>query len=293
MQIADVDHRLTHEAAVEDAKYGKTVTRRAMTPVGLMSLRTTTTSNLLVPAMTVLLDSSLSKAALAGLLEERLTSTYHRLRSVSCPPHFVEDPQFDVRNHIFEHNLDNFRYDAKVAVAAATTGHEREGLDTMCMQRLVGLIDELSSHPLATKRPMWEMHMIHRVDARGRCALLWRVHHSVADGISLGYALYSLFDQGWDELHASVRGQGKRSAADLAASGSSPSAQRAGQHDASSTRWVPASVKRMLRYVRDEHLWHSVWMLVMTVAFVARLLLLFPFQVSIGVASRSCFWRSW
>ena len=58
---------------------------------------------------------------------------------------------------------------------------------------LRGLVNTLMSAPLAYDRPLWQFHLIENY-GRG-CVLLGRMHHCIADGISLIQVLLSLTDE--------------------------------------------------------------------------------------------------
>ncbi|MFL5355867.1 WS/DGAT/MGAT family O-acyltransferase [Archangium sp.] len=55
------------------------------------------------------------------------------------------------------------------------------------------LVSESMSTPLDFARPLWELHLIQGYE--DGCALLMRVHHCIADGISLARVLLSLTDE--------------------------------------------------------------------------------------------------
>lgn len=81
-----------------------------------------------------------------------------------------DDPLFDIDNHIH-------------TIALPGKGTQQD---------LQQLVSDLNSTPLDFNRPLWQMHYIDRYD--GGCALLIRIHHCIADGISLVRVLLSLTD---------------------------------------------------------------------------------------------------
>jgi diacylglycerol O-acyltransferase / wax synthase len=84
-------------------------------------------------------------------------------------PAWQDDPHFDVRRHIFH-------------VAVKPPGGEAE------LEKLVGRI---FSRVLDRNKPLWEIHVIDGLKD-GRGAVIWRVHHALADGVS-GARLLEVF----------------------------------------------------------------------------------------------------
>lgn len=76
-------------------------------------------------------------------------------------PVWVEDPHFDVRRHI-------------IPVTLPPPGGEAE------LQALAG---RLLSQRLDRNKPLWDVHVINGLKG-GRGALIFRVHHALADGVS-------------------------------------------------------------------------------------------------------------
>jgi WS/DGAT/MGAT family acyltransferase len=112
-------------------------------------------------------------ARLRRLAEERLLG-FDRFRqrvvkSGLGRPRWVDDPAFSLANHLHE------------AVLSAPG-------DRAALQALVG---ELMSTPLPKDRPLWQFHLV--PFERGH-ALIARVHHCIADGMSLVQVLLSLAD---------------------------------------------------------------------------------------------------
>jgi len=90
-------------------------------------------------------------------------------------PTWEDDPNFDIRRHIFRMTLD-------------PPGGETE-LEALAGRILSGLLDR--------KKPLWEMHVVDGLKD-GRGAIIWRVHHALADGIS-GLELVKLMLDGTPE----------------------------------------------------------------------------------------------
>jgi diacylglycerol O-acyltransferase len=76
-------------------------------------------------------------------------------------PTWEEDPHFDIHQHVFQIRVD-------------APGGEAE------LQALVGRI---LSQLLDRSKPLWDIHVVDGLKD-GRGALIWRVHHALADGVS-------------------------------------------------------------------------------------------------------------
>jgi diacylglycerol O-acyltransferase len=76
-------------------------------------------------------------------------------------PTWEDDPHFDIRRHIHH-------------VRLATPGGEAE-LQALASRILSGLLDRT--------KPLWDMHVVDGLND-GRGAIIWRVHHALADGVS-------------------------------------------------------------------------------------------------------------
>jgi diacylglycerol O-acyltransferase len=61
--------------------------------------------------------------------------------------------------------------------------------DQAALQELISL---LASIPLDLDRPLWQLHLV-KTYGPG-CALVWRVHHSLSDGVALMHVLLALAD---------------------------------------------------------------------------------------------------
>jgi diacylglycerol O-acyltransferase / wax synthase len=103
-----------------------------------------------------------------------------RSRLVEVPfgldlPYWIEDPDFDLDFHIRES-------------AVPPPGDERQTAETVA---------RIFARPLDRAHPLWELYLIHGLEG-GRVALLTKVHHSVADGISGNEILSVLLDESPD-----------------------------------------------------------------------------------------------
>jgi diacylglycerol O-acyltransferase / wax synthase len=114
----------------------------------------------------------------ADLLEERLVSRFPRFRervvdSLGRTPAFEDDPSFDLDNHL--HRL------------ALPGPGDREALRA--------LVGDLVTPPLDPGKPLWHAYLIEGFEDGG-AAILWRIHHCIADGIALARVLLSITDGG-------------------------------------------------------------------------------------------------
>jgi WS/DGAT/MGAT family acyltransferase len=86
-------------------------------------------------------------------------------------PVMVADPDFDIDDHVLLRSV-------------PSPGGAEE---------LEALVARVMSRELATDRPLWEMNYVEGL-ANGRAALLFKVHHAVADGVSAANTFANLFD---------------------------------------------------------------------------------------------------
>lgn len=115
--------------------------------------------------------------AVAELLEQRLVARFPRFRQriaerAGRGPAFEVDPFFDVGNHLHRRVL-------------PPPG------DRAALQALVG---DLITPPLDPGKPLWHVYLIE--DHEGGAAMLWRIHHCIADGIALARVMLSITDGG-------------------------------------------------------------------------------------------------
>ena len=116
--------------------------------------------------------------ALIGLIADRITAE-PRLRQVLrirpwdlSAPEWVDDPAFDITHHVH-----------RVAVP-------RPGNDA-ALHRLTA---DIMGHRLDRNRPLWESWVIEGL-AQNRWAVLTKIHHCMADGVSAARMLGRLFDE--------------------------------------------------------------------------------------------------
>jgi WS/DGAT/MGAT family acyltransferase len=132
-------------------------------------------TNPMVVNSLVLLGGMPEYDVVAELLEERLVPRFPRFRQrVADPlgrrPAFEGDPSFELSNHL--HRL-----------ALPDPG------DRGSLEELVG---DLIDPPLDPNRPLWHVYLIEGYE--GAAAVLWRIHHCIADGIALSRVLLSVTD---------------------------------------------------------------------------------------------------
>ncbi len=86
-------------------------------------------------------------------------------------PRWVDDPDFDLANHLHR-------------VALPAPGGEAE---------FSAAVAEVMGRPLTPEQPPWEMHLVEGM-AQGRVGLIAKVHHSVVDGVAGAEMLAKLLD---------------------------------------------------------------------------------------------------
>ena len=85
-------------------------------------------------------------------------------------PHWEEDPLFNIDDHI-----------------------RHVALPEPCdQQALMNFLSDLASTPLDYRRPLWQVHVVDRVD--GGSAVALRFHHCIGDGTAMMAVAQRLFD---------------------------------------------------------------------------------------------------
>jgi diacylglycerol O-acyltransferase / wax synthase len=125
----------------------------------------------------VTLAESPDPDAVAAVLEQRLVADFPRFRqriaeSLGRGPAFEDDPSFDLDNHL--HRL--------VLQAPG---------DRAALQATVS---DLVTPSLDPGKPLWRAYLIEGYE--GGAAVLWRIHHCIADGIALARVMLSITDGG-------------------------------------------------------------------------------------------------
>jgi WS/DGAT/MGAT family acyltransferase len=110
-------------------------------------------------------------------IQERLVRLApFRRRLVAVPfgldhPVWIDDPAFRVRDHIHR-------------MTAPSPGSERG---------LAAIVARIAAQPLDRTRPLWELWVVEGL-SEGRVALVFKLHHALADGVSASKLLLQLFD---------------------------------------------------------------------------------------------------
>ena len=122
-------------------------------------------------------SGSYSYERVLRLVEERAPALAPlRRRLIAVPfgldhPVWVDDPALDVRRHVRK-------------VQAPAPGSERV---------LADLVAHIASQPLDRARPLWQLSVVEGL-AEAEVALVFKVHHAVADGVSAALLLLRLLD---------------------------------------------------------------------------------------------------
>jgi diacylglycerol O-acyltransferase / wax synthase len=149
-----------------------------MSKVDTAWLRMDSPQNLMVILGVWVLKPGISYDELCRRVEERLLkySRFHqRVVEDAAGASWVEDTAFDIRKHVVREKLRK---------------HPRSGAQAALQDRVA----ELAMQPLDRARPLWQMHLVE--DYEGGSALIFRIHHCIADGIALITVTLSLVDGG-------------------------------------------------------------------------------------------------
>jgi WS/DGAT/MGAT family acyltransferase len=129
--------------------------------------------NLMVINSILLFEGQVDMDRLISTIEHRLPNYPRFTQKVGTRfglPYWVEDQQFDIRKHI---ELESFDHD-------------------VTREELQSYMATMARVPLDSNRPLWHMHVIDRV--QGGHAIVFRVHHSITDGLGLVHVLNHLTD---------------------------------------------------------------------------------------------------
>ena len=145
-----------------------------MTSVDRSWLRMDTPSNPMMISAVLVFDKPIAINRLKFILTERFLR-FQRLRQRIVDEgdkvYWQDDPLFDIDNHLH-----------RIALPGKAGKAE-----------LQALTSDLNSTSLDLRHPLWQIHYIDNY--QGGCALLIRIHHCIADGISLVRVLLSLTDK--------------------------------------------------------------------------------------------------
>jgi len=151
------------------------VSRRTMSAVDHAWYRMDTPENLMMVHAIMWTDEPLDWDAVRSEVDDRMLERFPKFRQHPVPPAFPlgragwdDDPDFDTDRHLVRHRLR--RPGDRRALAEYVSGQIPQALDPA--------------------HPMWQVHLI---DGFGSgSAVLFRMHHSIADGITLTRVLMSL-----------------------------------------------------------------------------------------------------
>lgn len=152
------------------------MSRRLIGPVDTIWLNMDRPNNLMVIDSLMFLDGPVDWDRLVATITERLVDRYpvFRQRAVLSPthvgpPHWEDDPDFDVERHVVRATLDG-------------------GGDAAVQQ----YVADHAGEPLDRAHPLWQLHLIDGYD--DGAVVFARLHHALADGIALARVLLSLTD---------------------------------------------------------------------------------------------------
>lgn len=151
-------------------------TRHTMPAADAAWLHMDSPTNPMVVNGLVRLGGTPSLAAVREVVVGKMVEQYPRFRQrVADPlgrtPAFEDEPRFDVDNHLHR-------------IALPASGDEAALRETVA---------DLIGPPLDPTKPLWHAYLIEAPD--GTSALLWRIHHSIADGIALAQVMLATADE--------------------------------------------------------------------------------------------------
>ena len=152
--------------------------REKMSSVDHAWLRMDGDSNLMMIVSVNIFSNPLPVARMQGLVKERLLKHRRfrqRVETQGNAAEWVDDEDFDLDYHCFELTL---------------PGGKNGQIGDAELQAYVG---ELAMQGFDASRPLWQMQLVQNY--KGTSALITRVHHCIADGISLVAVMMSLTDQ--------------------------------------------------------------------------------------------------
>ncbi|ENO16118.2 wax ester/triacylglycerol synthase family O-acyltransferase [Marinobacter nanhaiticus D15-8W] len=151
-----------------------TRSRTPMTSVDRSWLRMESPESPMMIGVVLVFDEPISLVRLRHVLEERFLH-FRRFRQtvtqIGDRTYWQDDPSFDLDNHI--------------QVIALPGKADQDALQNMA--------SDLNSSPLNPYRPLWQIHYVDNY--QDGCALIVRIHHCIADGISLVRVLMALTDE--------------------------------------------------------------------------------------------------
>ncbi|HEV8078876.1 MAG TPA: wax ester/triacylglycerol synthase family O-acyltransferase [Marinobacter sp.] len=149
------------------------ITQTPMSGVDLSWLRMDTPENPMMISSVLIFDAPIAIADLKRVLDERFLK-FRRFRQriveKNSKVYWQDDPLFDLDNHV----------------------HRRALPGNADKAELQALVSDLNSSAMDFRRPLWQIDYVDNY--QGGCALIMRIHHCIADGISLVRVLLSLTD---------------------------------------------------------------------------------------------------
>ncbi|MFE8070708.1 wax ester/triacylglycerol synthase family O-acyltransferase [Marinobacteraceae bacterium S3BR75-40.1] len=159
-----------------------------MSAVDTSWLRMESPTNRMMISIVLVFESAIPLASFRRLLKERFLR-FQRFRQRATKRgeryYWEDDPWFDLDNHLH--------------VIALPGRNDQEELER--------LSSDLNSTPLDFSKPLWQIHYIDNY--QGGCALFVRIHHCIADGISLVRVLLQLTDESPDSKVTEMRPSAK------------------------------------------------------------------------------------
>jgi diacylglycerol O-acyltransferase / wax synthase len=152
-----------------------------MSPVDTTWLRMDRPTNLMVILGVWVLEGPVALKKVEEQLAEGLLSYRRYRQKVEVTPagnYWRDDPSFDLAHHMKRARLPG-----------------RGG--KTALERFVG---DLASEPLDPNHPLWTVHIVEKYE--GGAAVVFRMHHAIADGIALMGVTMALVDGGDNSRHA-------------------------------------------------------------------------------------------
>ncbi|MFM7705446.1 MAG: wax ester/triacylglycerol synthase domain-containing protein, partial [Rubrivivax sp.] len=154
------------------------MTATRMSRVDTAWLRMDSDVNLMMIVGVWLLRPAVTLEAMRACIGERLLRFdrfRQRVQLDALGAQWVDDEHFDIARHVVPARLVRRRGQG-----------ERDALKALC--------GELASTPLDPRHPLWQFHLVEHYD--GGSALVARLHHCIADGISLISVMMGITDGG-------------------------------------------------------------------------------------------------
>jgi len=151
--------------------------RESMTTMDNFWLRLDEPTNLMVITAVFEFDHQLDYDRLKETIKKRWLIFDRFEKKITYPsmgfglPKWEKDQNFDIRSHVQR-------------IALSGSG-DKEALQE--------IISDLSAAPLDPEKPLWQVHLIDNYN--GGSVLFWRIHHCIADGVSLVNAILSICDR--------------------------------------------------------------------------------------------------